>query len=226
MSATVEIVVRYRDSSGAERKKTAEGLEGIGDAADSAKGKLGGFQQIATGALRKIGEFAVSSLASAGMAVAGFVGDAVKGGMDYQESMNMFQASTGATADQMSTASDLAKKLGGDLTLPSTSAADAGEAMTELAKAGLTVNDTFAASKGTLQLAAAGNLENAQAAEIAANALNTFHLEGKEAPRLQICWPARPMPAVWKLPIWPQLSNRAARSSQVSRGRLLVARQR
>lgn len=106
---------------------------------------------------------------------------AVNTAMDFETSMNVLQASSGATSKQMDKMSDLAVTLGNDLTLPGASAADAGEAMTELAKAGLGVNDVMKASKGVLQLAAAGQLENADAAEITANALNAFSLSGEKA---------------------------------------------
>jgi TP901 family phage tail tape measure protein len=77
-----------------------------------------------------------------------------------------------------------AQDLGADLTLPGTSAADAADAMLELSKAGLSVQDTMDGVRGTLQLSAAGQLSNAAAAEVTANALNAFHLEGKEAARV------------------------------------------
>ncbi len=101
--------------------------------------------------------------------------------MDFQSSMNMFAAVSGATGDQMAAIGAEAKRLGADMTLPATSAGDAAKAMTELAKAGLSVNDALAAGRGTLQLAAAGNIDEAQAAEIAANALNSFGLAGDKA---------------------------------------------
>jgi TP901 family phage tail tape measure protein len=53
--------------------------------------------------------------------------------------------------------------------------------MSELAKAGLSVNNVMAASKGVLQLSAAGQLSNAQAAEVIAGALNMFALTGEDA---------------------------------------------
>jgi TP901 family phage tail tape measure protein len=101
--------------------------------------------------------------------------------MDYQSSLNMFQAVSGATGDQMAQIGAEAKRLGADMTLPATSAGDAARAMTELAKAGLSVNNALLAGKGTLQLAAAGNIDEAHAAEIAANALNSFGLAGDKA---------------------------------------------
>lgn len=100
---------------------------------------------------------------------------------DYETGMNLLQATTGASAEQMGQLSEKAKALGADMGLPATSAVDAGQAMLELAKAGLSVNDTLAASRGVLQLAAAGQLSNARAAEIAANALNAFKLPGSDA---------------------------------------------
>lgn len=99
----------------------------------------------------------------------------------FQASLNVFQATTGATVEQMKLISDQATKLGNDLTLPATSAVDAANAMTELAKAGLSVNDVLAASKGTLQLAAAANISAADAAKIASTELNAFGLAGSEA---------------------------------------------
>ncbi len=106
---------------------------------------------------------------------------AVETAADYEASLNIFQAVSGATADQMAEVGKLAKELGADLTLPATSAGDAAKAMTELAKGGLSVDEALAAAKGTLQLSAAGALSNAEAAEIAANALNTFGISGEHA---------------------------------------------
>jgi TP901 family phage tail tape measure protein len=48
----------------------------------------------------------------------------------------------------------------------------------------LDINEVMAAAKGVLQMSAAGQLGNAEAAEITANALNVFNLEGSEAVRV------------------------------------------
>ena len=104
--------------------------------------------------------------------------------IEYEKAMNILGAVTGANAEQMKELSQLAKELGADLTLPGTSAGDAAEAMAELAKAGLDVNEVMAAAKGVLQMSAAGQLGNAEAAKITANALNVFNLAGNEAIRV------------------------------------------
>lgn len=108
----------------------------------------------------------------------------LKTAIDYERNMNVLQSVSGATGDQMAGFGKLAQTLGADLTLPGTSAADAAAAMVELAKAGLSVDDAMGAAKGVLQLSAAGGLDNATAASVAANALNAFGLKGTEAVRV------------------------------------------
>lgn len=98
-----------------------------------------------------------------------------------EEELNVFQETTGATADEMARVSEAAKEMGADLTLPGVSAGDAAEAMTELAKAGLSVTDSIEGARGTLQLATAAQISNAEASELAANSLNAFGLAGEEA---------------------------------------------
>lgn len=105
-------------------------------------------------------------------------------GFSYEKAMNTFQAVTKATADEMSRAAAVAEKLGADMTLPATSAADAALAMVELSKGGFTAAQAMDAAKGALQLAAAAGIDEARAAEITANALNIFHLSASEAGRV------------------------------------------
>lgn len=114
--------------------------------------------------------------------VAGVAGVAsVKMAGDFEQSMNILQSVSGATGKQFADLSAKARELGKDASLPGVSAADAAGAMSELAKAGLTVNDVLGASKGVLSLAKAGQLDVASAATIAARALNTFGLTGDKA---------------------------------------------
>ena len=56
--------------------------------------------------------------------------------------------------------------------------------MTELAKGGFTVEQSMSAAKGTLQLAAAAQIDAASAATIQANALNTFGLKADYAAKV------------------------------------------
>ncbi|MHB9054256.1 MAG: phage tail tape measure protein [Thermoleophilia bacterium] len=115
----------------------------------------------------------------AGAAVAGAA--IVKIGMSYQDSLNVFKSVSGANAAQMQMVADMAKQLGNDLTLPGISAADAALAMTQLARAGLTVEQSMAAAKGVLQLAKAAEVDVGTAADMTAVALNAFGLSGDQA---------------------------------------------
>jgi TP901 family phage tail tape measure protein len=125
----------------------------------------------------------VGGLLTAGITLplVGVAKTALSTAIDYQSALNMMQAVSGATDAQMAQVAATATALGADMSLPATSAADAALAMTELAKAGLSVEQSMAAAQGVLQLAAAGGLSEAQAAEIAANALNAFGLSGEKA---------------------------------------------
>lgn len=114
----------------------------------------------------------------------GLIAAITKPAAAVEQQLNILQATSGATGDQMARLAALARTLGQDLSLPATSSKDAAEAMTELAKAGLSVNDIIGAAKGVLQLSAAGQLSNAAAAQVTANALNAFRLKGTDAVRV------------------------------------------
>jgi len=152
---------------------------GLAAARGKAEGTLGGIGKTAAGvAAGIIGAQGIGGAIS-------YVKNSIFGlGASFEQEMNILQEVSQASGDDMQRLDGLAKELGRDLTLPATSAKDAASAMLELAKAGLSVNDVAGAAKGVLQLSAAGNLSNARAAEIAANALNAFGLEGTEAVRI------------------------------------------
>jgi TP901 family phage tail tape measure protein len=140
---------------------------------DGAEGRFGGLGKKAVAAAA----FITAGIGAAAVAVGRL-------GMEYEDNLNMLQEVSRATDAEMKVMRSTAKALGKDLTLPSTSAADAAAAMLELSKAGLSVVDTQKAAKGVLQLAAAGALSEARAAEIASNALNSFRMSGSKATKV------------------------------------------
>jgi len=144
---------------------------GLGDALKTAFSAAAGI--LAAGAIQ-------NGLQALSGAISGAVGKAA----ELENELNFLQAVSGATGEQMRKVSELAKQLGADATIPAASALDAAKAMTALAKAGLNVEQSMAAARGTLQLAAAGQLEAARAAEIVAGALNAFNLQGDQAVRV------------------------------------------
>jgi TP901 family phage tail tape measure protein len=165
----------------AAKLKAAAAAANIGDididagrmsSAGSASGSAfaGGFKKaIGGGAL-------VGSAVVAGSGAA-FVG-VTKAAADFESQLSELNAVSSATEAQMKLLSDAALKAGADTTF---SAQEAAEAQTELAKAGLTVEQIMGgALAGTLSLAAAGGLDLADAAIVSANALNAFKLSGDQ----------------------------------------------
>jgi TP901 family phage tail tape measure protein len=103
---------------------------------------------------------------------------------NYEESMNILQALTRGTTKEMSLMRAESTRLGADMKLPNVSAKDAADAMQELGRAGLSVKDILAGTRGTLQLGLAANVGFADSAVIVARALKSFRLEGTQATRI------------------------------------------
>ena len=102
-------------------------------------------------------------------------------GNSFTNSLNEMQAVSSATAEQMLAVKDAAAALGNDAAIADTSAVDAAAAMTELAKGGFSVDQAMSAAKGTLQLAAAAQIDAASAATIQSQALQAFGLDADYA---------------------------------------------
>lgn len=112
-----------------------------------------------------------AALAVGGSVVVG-IGASAKAAANFEQQMSAVKAVSGATAGEMKTLTDLAIKLGESTSFSATETAQATE---ELVKAGVTTKDIINGGlAGALDLAAAGNLNLADAAEIASTALNAF----------------------------------------------------
>ncbi|MEK5298617.1 phage tail tape measure protein [Bacillus sp. FSL R5-0659] len=112
-----------------------------------------------------------AALAVGGAVVVG-IGASAKAAANFEQQMSAVKAVSGATAGEMKTLTDLAIKLGESTSFSATETAQATE---ELVKAGVTTKDIINGGlAGALDLAAAGNLNLADAAEIASTALNAF----------------------------------------------------
>ena len=145
-------------------------------------GVAGQLQRGLGGAVGVAGNF--GKLMGAGILAGGVVsafGEVISAGNDFTNELNTMQAVSSATAEQMAMVSERAKQLGNDISLPNTSASDAAAAMTELAKGGFSVQQAMDGAKGTLQLAAAAQIDAATAATIQSQALQSFGLDASYA---------------------------------------------
>ena len=156
----------------------ADASSKMGDAASSASKADSAFATAAGSVAKFVGAAAgITSLSAA-------MGGIVKAGMDFQSQMNTLSAVSGATGSQLEAVGNRARQLGTDASLTATSATDAAGAMTELAKGGFTVEQSMTAAKGTLQLAAAAQVDAATAATIQSQALQAFTLDASNASRV------------------------------------------
>ncbi len=113
-----------------------------------------------------------TGLTAIGAGVATGLGLAVKGAADFEQGLSNIKAVSGATGDEMAKLKELAMDMGAETKYSATEAASGIE---ELIKAGVSAEDIMSGGlKGALSLATAGELELADAAEIASTALNAF----------------------------------------------------
>lgn len=148
-------------------------------------GDISGLQGALTGAsdsVRQAGErmqsAGIKMTAGVTAPIAGIAVVALNSAANFEQSMNVMQQVSGATEGQMASLQAQALELGAQTSF---SAGEAAAAMLELSKAGLSASEVSAAIGGTLDLAAAGGLDLAQAATITANAVNSFGLEASSA---------------------------------------------
>lgn len=146
------------------------------DASDF-EGGIAKAQQSAESLSAKLGKAGAAMSLGVTAPLAGIATMALKSAGDFEQSMNVLQSVSGATASDMAALEAQALELGASTSF---SAGDAANAMLELGKAGLDATAIMGAMPGVLSLAAAGNMDVGTAAGIAANAVNTFGLAATE----------------------------------------------
>ncbi|MDH2389397.1 phage tail tape measure protein [Streptomyces sp. HNM0663] len=187
LDASSRRTARQVDLLGARAQATAARLGALGtrggqtgDRLRRAGSDAGVLERSLKGAGRQAG--ALSRLLAGGALFLG-TGQLVEEGNRYQRQMNIFQAVTSATAGQMQRAAWMANQLGNDLTLPTTTAADAAEAMVELAKAGFRTDQAISATRASLQLASAAGVNAADSARYLGDIMDQFGLGADQAAR-------------------------------------------
>lgn len=112
----------------------------------------------------------------------GAFGIAVNAASKFESGLSAIRAVSGATAEEMELISAAALRIGKDTSF---SASEAAQAMEELIKAGISVEDTLnGAADSTVALAAAGGISLPEAAQIASNAMNAFGVTAAELPKI------------------------------------------
>jgi TP901 family phage tail tape measure protein len=157
--------------------KMAVAAKSVGDAANKMTGASKESAKFRQG-LTTLG----ASAGKVGLVAAAGIGVAVAAAARFDSAMSKVQAATHESASNMELLRAAAIKAGADTVFSATEAADA---ITAMSKAGVSTKDILAGGlNGALSLASAGELDVANAAEIAATAMNQFGLAGKDIPHI------------------------------------------
>ena len=178
---------KWRNASGqfaSDAEKAAAGVVAATDKVGSQGGKgFEALENIARGALERVGHIAVDALGQAAQAAGQFAADSITAAGDFEASVNNLAAISGtALADAGFNFDDVSAKalqLGQDTAF---SASESIEAMTNLVKGGVPVADVMnEATDATLALAAASGTDLASAADIVAKQLGVWGETGLTA---------------------------------------------
>lgn len=162
-----------------EAQRLAAQMEELSKAQEGAAGSAASFGQRTAEAF----EAAQQVIISAGIADAlGEVKDAyvecVKAAADFQEGMSTVEALSGATAEEMAELTAKAKEMGADTKYTARESADA---FGYMALAGWNAQQQIAGIGPVLDLAAAANMDLAQASDIVTDYLTAFGLTANDA---------------------------------------------
>lgn len=144
-------------------------------------GQVGVRMQEMGGRMQSAGQDIATSFGVATAAIGVGLASSVKSAADFEAQLSSIKAVSGATGNEMETLSSIAVEYGSKTKYSSLEAA---QGIEELIKAGVSIKDIINGGlEGALSLATAGELELAEAAEIASTALNAFKSDGLDVSR-------------------------------------------
>lgn len=157
-------------------------MANLGDARGRIIIDASGAERGFASATRAAGGFVKATAAIAGgLGVAAAVRGATQQVLGFETAMKRVSAVSDATPRQLAALSDQAKRLGADARYGAEGAEAIATAQLELAKGGLSVQQILGGGlETTLAMAAAGDMDVADAAMSAANAMKLFGLEGRD----------------------------------------------
>ena len=136
--------------------------------------KEGFGEALAAKGLELAGE-AISAIGDKAKEAAEYV---VEVGSSFEAGMSEVEAISGATGSELEALENKAKSLGSSTKF---SATEAASAMTNMSLAGWSVNQTLSGIDGVLQLAAASNMDLAEASQVVTDNISTFNLEASQS---------------------------------------------
>ncbi|MFD4397198.1 phage tail tape measure protein [Kitasatospora sp. NPDC058478] len=177
LATALRATAREVRSLGTASDTSVGGIRRIGDAGEEHLGRVGRMAEMVKAQLLGMG-----TMLAGGALVLGVHG-LVEAGNEFASGLNTFGAVTSATNLQMQRASATALQLGSDLGVPKSTAADAAEAMVELAKAGFRTDQAIDATRASLVLSAAAGVNAADSAKYLGDMMDQFGMGADQASR-------------------------------------------
>ena len=163
-------------------KKSVEDFDGtLKKTADNAGGHMDRMQAVVAGAAAAISNALINAAADIARAGVDFVKGGVEAAADLETKLAILNATAETSPKKLEEVRKKVVALGADMSLPGTNATDATNAILELVKGGLSLDDAMDAARSTLMLATAAEVDTGEAAKITAGILNAFGLSGKDA---------------------------------------------
>lgn len=175
MAYSIDYLYRIQDRFSAVLNRMSQAATRFDAGVTRMQGKLGGLQQKfqATGA-----RMANLQTGLASIGAGAFLKGALEESTAFQKSLNMTQAVTGSTTEQMDLMRNKALEWGAQTQFSSGQVA---QAMAELGKMGNKTNDILDLMPGTMALAAAGEISMGEAANFSMGILNQFGMSLDQA---------------------------------------------
>lgn len=172
LGESTETTSRKMGGLGTQTETTGKKTTGAGGETDGFSSKLASMGTAATVSGAALTAGVTQPLVNVGRT-------AIDSAASFEQSMNLIQQQSGASGDTMTQLGELAKQMGAD-TVYSTN--DAADAMLNLVKAGMSPAEIQAgALNSTMVLAAAGDMDLADASTVTANAMNMFGLSAENS---------------------------------------------
>lgn len=164
------------DDLGGQSKKSGKETEDLGEKSKKGAGGLDWLGETAKGVARELGGQLLNAAEAAGQAIVQFIGDSIGKAGDFEQEMNRFASVTGSALDDSGKSledfKDLFISLGRELPV---STAEVQQAAIEMAKGGIEPATIAAGGlRDVLNLAAAGEVGIAEAAEIASKQMGVW----------------------------------------------------
>lgn len=163
------------DKFGNETKKAGDKA---GQSTSKIKSMLSTIKQ---GALEKVGHLITDGLRELGQQAIEAAKYVVDVGSTFEAAMDKVEALSGATGSELDALKDKASELGRTTQF---SASEAADALSNMALAGWSTQEMLNGIDGVLQLAAAGGMDLATAADTVAGYLAAFNMEASESSKL------------------------------------------